>query len=70
MKDFNEMTPIELNVLINKINENHELLKSEVKSLTYDIEDIEKKINEKMKSIGNLEEKYVELMGILMSKQN
>ena len=70
MKDFNEMTPIELNVLINKINENHELLKSEVKSLTYDIEDIEKKINKKINSISDLEEKYVELMGILMSKQN
>ena len=70
MKDFNEMTPIELNVLINKINENHELLKSEVKSLTYDIDDIEKKINKKINSISDLEEKYVELMGILMSKQN
>lgn len=70
MKELNEMTPIELNVLLNKVNENHEIIKSHINALTYEIDEKEIEINKKLDKLKTLEDKYVEIMSILMSKQD
>ena len=70
MKDFKEMTPIELNVLVNKVNENHEMIKVEILKSLSEVDDLKKIINSKLNIMKNLEYKYVEIMGILMEKQS
>ena len=69
MKDFNEMTPIELNVLINKTNENQEFIKKSILSQLDQVNELKKDINSKLKIMDGLEEKYVKIMDILIEKQ-
>jgi len=69
MKDLNEMTPIELNILVNKINENHQMVRDEIYKSLDQVDDLKKTINSKLIIMKNLEDKYVEIMGVLMSKQ-
>ncbi len=69
MKDFKEMTPIELNSLANKTKENHELIKTKIRTLLDEVEEKETEINNSLKILENIESKYVELMEVLLSKQ-
>ena len=69
MKDFKEMTPIELNVLLNKVNENHLMIKGIIKKLTHEVDEKEKEINQNLEKLKTIEHKYVEIMGVLMEKQ-
>ncbi len=69
MKDLKEMTPIELNVLINKTNENHEITKIKIYELLDEVSKLKEEINSKLEIITNLEDKYVKLMEILIEKQ-
>ena len=70
MKDYNDMTPIELNHLVNKVKENHDLIKSRIKDKLSEVEKLEIDINTDIEKLGNIEQKYVEIMGILMQKQS
>lgn len=70
MKELTEMTPIELNVLINKANENHSMIKSNITKLTHEIDEKEIEINKNLEILKTIEDKYVEIMAILMEKQN
>ncbi len=69
MKDLKEMTPIELNVLISKTNENHEMTKIKIYELLDEVSKLKDEINSKLEIITNLEDKYVKLMEILIEKQ-
>jgi hypothetical protein len=69
MKDFKEMTPIELNVLLNKVNENHLMIKANIKKLTHEVDEKEIEINQNLEKLKTIEDKYVEIMAVLMEKQ-
>lgn len=69
MKELNEMTPIELNVLINKAKENHDIIKSRIIGLTHEVDEKVIEINKYIENFKIIENKYVELMGVLISKQ-
>ena len=69
MKKFEEMTPIELKVLINKTEENHTLVKEKIVELTYEVDSLEVQINDYLDKMHFIEGRYVEMMGVLMSKQ-
>jgi hypothetical protein len=69
MRDFKEMTPIELNILVNKTNENYELTKSNIYELLDKVNELKKDINSKLKIMEGLEFKYVEMMQVLIEKQ-
>lgn len=70
MKDFKDMTPIELNVLVNKAKENHDIVKKNIYGLLDEIKNMEDQINSKLKNLETLESNYVELMSALMEKQS
>ena len=63
------MTPIELNVLLNKVNENHLMLKANIKKLTHEVDEKEIEINSNLEKLKTIEDKYVEIMAVLMEKQ-
>ena len=69
MKDFKDMTPIELNNLVNKTKENHEIIKTNILNLLDEVNELKKHINSKLKMMEGLEDKYVEMMEVLMEKQ-
>lgn len=69
MKEYKDMTPIELNTLVNKVKENHDLVKFNIKDRLDQFEKLEVEINNEIKKLGKLEEQYVEIMAILMEKQ-
>lgn len=69
MKDLAEMTPIELNVMLNKITETHLIIKSNIIKLTHEIDEKELEINENLKSLKLIEDEYVKIMSVLMEKQ-
>lgn len=69
MENYKNMTPIELNVLINKTKDSHEEIKSNIKTLLDQLNNLETNINEKIKELDKTESEYVELMSILMEKK-
>jgi hypothetical protein len=69
MKDYKDMTPIELNNLVTKVKENHEFIKKRINDKLTDVEKLEVEINKDLNLLDGLEKKYVELMGVLMEKQ-
>ena len=69
MENLKEMTPIELNVLIIKIKEEHEKIKSNVRTLLDEIDSKGDEINVNLEILDKVEERYVQLMGVLMEKQ-
>lgn len=69
MKDYKDMTPIELNHLLNKVKEDHELIKTKIREGLDTVEKLEVEINQNIKLLGEVEAKYVEIMAILMEKQ-
>lgn len=69
MEDYHKMTPIELNVLINKIKDEHETIKLNIRKLLDEIDSKGNEVNGNIETLKDVEEKYVQLMGILMEKQ-
>lgn len=69
MKKLEDMTPIELKHLIDKNVEKHNLIKKEIIDYTFEVDKIKNKIDEGFDKLKGLENEYVELMGVLMSKQ-
>ena len=69
MEKYEDMTPIELNVLINKTKERQEIIKSEILIHLDEIKFHENKINSELEEMKEVEDKYVNLISVLMSKQ-
>jgi hypothetical protein len=62
MENLNKCTPIELNKMLNDIKVKHDTLKQEIINYTYEAEELEKKINEKIKVLTETENSYVLLI--------
>jgi len=62
MENLSKYTPIELNKMINDIKIKHDTLKQEIINYTYEAEELEKKINEKIKVLTETENYYVLLI--------
>jgi len=59
MKDINKYTAIELQKIGNDVKAEHDVLKKEIINHTYEMEELENKINSKIKILEDLEKKYV-----------
>jgi uncharacterized protein YlxW (UPF0749 family) len=62
MEDYSNYTLIELNKMINDIQQKHEQLKGEIVNHSYEIENIERIVNDKLEILNNLEKKYIALI--------
>lgn len=65
MEDLKKLTPILLLKIGNDIKTKHDALKKEIIADTYEIEKLEKQINEKAKELETLEKKYVEIIELI-----
>jgi hypothetical protein len=70
MGDLEKYTPTELLKLINDSNIEHESLKKEIVTLTYNLEEIEEHINEKLMVLDAIEKRYVILIEELNTREN
>jgi hypothetical protein len=59
MEDLSGLTPTQLLKISNDIVAQHETLKNEIISLTYESDELNKKINEKLVILDMLEKNYV-----------
>lgn len=66
MENLSGYTRTELQVMGNDIKLRHDKLKNEIITDTYEMEEIEKRINEKIAKMQELEKEYVEIIEILM----
>jgi len=66
MEDLNKYTPIELQKMVNDIKAKHDALKQEIIGYTYEMEKLEKILNEKVKLLQELEKNYVEIIEKIM----
>ena len=62
MEDLSKYTPTELLKIINDIKLDHDNLKEEIIKYTFDVEELENKINEKLKILLFFEKNYIELI--------
>jgi len=62
MEDLNKYTKIELQKMGNDIKARHDKLKDELIADTYEMEELEKRINEKVVLMEELEKNYVEIV--------
>jgi len=65
MENLNALTPTELLKRGNDIKDKHDALKKEIIADTYEIEKLEKQINEKATELEVLEKNYVEIVEII-----
>ena len=59
MEDLSKYTQTELLKMINDTKGDHEKLKGKIKEDTYELDELEKTINEKVERLTELEKKYV-----------
>jgi len=62
MEDLSKHSPIELNKMINDVKAKHDALKEEIIGYTFQAEELERKINEKLAILQEVEKNYVELI--------
>ena len=62
MEDLSKYTPIELQKLGNDIKDKHDSLKQEIINHTYEMEELEKLINNKASILEELEKNYVSVI--------
>jgi len=62
MEDLGKYTPTELLKLINDVKLKHDTLKQEIINHTFEVDELEKKINEKIAKLDELEKNYVKLI--------
>jgi len=62
MENLDKYTKIELQKMGNDIKAQHDKLKDELIADTYEMEELEKRINEKVKLMAELEKNYVEIV--------
>lgn len=65
MEDLSKLTPTQLLKKGNDIKARHDVLKQEIIDDTYEIEKQEKRLNEKIEELQELEKNYVEIVEIL-----
>jgi hypothetical protein len=70
MEDLSKYTPIELNKMINDANVEHERIKEVIINHTFEIDELEIKINAKIEELTSVEKKYVELIEELNNREN
>lgn len=66
MEDLNKYTKIELQKMANDVKTKHDVLKKLVIADTYEMEELEKRINEHVELLQELEKNYVEIVEKLM----
>jgi len=66
MEDLSKYTPIELQKRSNDITTQHVALKEKIIADTYEMEKLEKRINENILLLQELEKNYVEIVEKLM----
>lgn len=69
MEDLKKHTPIELNKMGNDIANKHEKLKQGILDYTYEIDELEKKINKDLVLLAELEKNYVGVIEELNNKK-
>ena len=69
MESYNKLTDTELLYQINDSKKWHEEIKKETIGLTLQIEEIEKIVNEKLKELEIIENKYVGLLKEMTSRE-
>lgn len=62
MEDLTKYTPTELLKMINDVKAKHDALKQEIIDHTIEVDEIEKKINDKLEVLTEIEKNYVELI--------
>ena len=62
MEDLTKYTKIELQKIGNDIKAQHDALKQELITDTYEMEELEKRINDKVELMQELEKNYVEIV--------
>ncbi len=62
MENLDNYTPIELQKIGNDIKTKHDKLKLEIIDDTYEMEEIEKRINNKVRELEELEKNYVQII--------
>jgi len=62
MNGLSNYTTIEILKFINEIKSDHEKLKEEITQHTYDVEEMEKNINDKLENLNDLEKNYIILI--------
>jgi len=62
MNDLTKYTPTELLKLINDTKANHDQLKQEIIDHTFEIDEIERLINNKINQLDKIEKNYVALI--------
>lgn len=62
MEDLTKYTPTELLKMVNDIETGHTNLKKEIVEHTYEADELEKTVNEKIKKLDELEKQYVLLI--------
>lgn len=62
MEDLTKYTPTELLKMINDIKLKHDTLKQEIVDHTFEAEELEKKINEKIILLTEIEKNYIALI--------
>lgn len=65
MEDLTKLTPTELLKRGNDIKAKHDALKEEIIANTFEIEELEKKIQEKLVLLDALEREYVEIVEVI-----
>lgn len=62
MEELSKYTPIELNKMLIDVKAAHEALKKELIDHTYELDELQNKINEKIASLDEAEKFYVALI--------
>lgn len=62
MENLSGCTLIELNKMINDVKLKHDTLKQEIINHTFEVDELEKKINDKMVILSEFEKNYIELI--------
>lgn len=62
MDNLDKYTPIELQKMGNDIKSKHDALKEELITDTYEMEELEKRMNEKVLLLEELEKNYVQIV--------
>lgn len=65
MEDLTKLTPTELLKRGNDIKAKHDALKEEIISNSFEIEEFEKKVQEKLILLDELEREYVEIVEVI-----
>jgi hypothetical protein len=66
MEDLSKYTKIQLQKMGNDIKAKHDALKEELIADTYEMEELEKRINKKVLLLQELEKNYVEIVEKIM----